>query len=151
VLVATVAAERAAEINRVGLQRALEREALTRRTFELGAGNQLDVVRVSQDVAVARGALIAGDEQLRQARESLGFSLGFGQAVGVDPSFNLQGLVEQTRRDCAPLESLESRPDLVAAKAQVDSARDSRRQASAGYLPTLGLSSTLFGLTTDPG
>ncbi|WP_240359884.1 TolC family protein, partial [Pyxidicoccus trucidator] len=30
VLVATVAAERAAEINRVGLQRALEREALTR-------------------------------------------------------------------------------------------------------------------------
>ena len=151
VLVATVAAERAAEINRVGLQRALERAALTQRTFELGAGNQLDVVRVSQDVAVARGALIAGDEQLRRARESLGFSLGFGQPVGVAPSFNLQGLVEQTRKECAPLERLDARPDLVAAQAQVESARESRRQASAGYLPTLGVSSTLFGLTTDPG
>jgi outer membrane protein TolC len=151
VLVATVAAERAAEINRVGLQRALERAALTQRSFELGAGNQLDVVRVNQDVAVARSALIAGDEQLRQAREALGFSLGFGAPIGVDPSFNLQGLVDQTRKECAPLESLDARPDLVAAKAQVDSARDSRRQASAGYLPTLGVSSTVYGLTTDPG
>jgi outer membrane protein TolC len=150
-LVATVAAERAAELNRVGLRRALESAALTQRAFELGAGTQLDVVRVSQDVAVARGALVAGDEQLRQAREALGFALGFGQAVGVDPAFNLQGLVEQTRRDCAPLEGLDARPDLVAARAQVESARDSRRQASAGYLPTLGVSSTLFGLTTDPG
>nr|WP_223756448.1 TolC family protein [Myxococcus sp. RHSTA-1-4] len=151
VLVATVAAERAAEINRVNLQRALERAALTQRSFELGAGNQLDVVRVNQDVAVARGALVAGDEQLRQAREALGFALGFGQPLGVDPSFNLQGLVDQTRKDCAPLEGLDTRPDLVAARAQVESARDSRRQASAGYLPTLGVSSTLYGLTTAPG
>ncbi|MCP3140366.1 TolC family protein [Pyxidicoccus xibeiensis] len=151
VLVATVAAERAAEINRVGLRQALERAALTQRSFELGAGNQLDVVRVEQDVAVARGALIAGDEQLRQTREALGFTLGFGQPVGVDPSFNLQGLVDQTRNDCAPLESLDARPDLVASRAQVESAKDSRRQASAGYLPTLGVSSTLYGLTTDPG
>ncbi|WNG40519.1 TolC family protein [Archangium violaceum] len=151
VLVATVAAERAAEINRVGLRRALERAALTQRTVELGAGNQLDVVRVNQDVAVARGALIAGDEQLRQAREVLGLSLGFGQAIGVDPAFNLQGLVDQTREDCAPLERLDARPDLVAARAQVESARDSRRQATAGYLPTLGVSSTVYGLTTDPG
>nr|WP_246357819.1 TolC family protein [Pyxidicoccus fallax] len=151
VLVSTVAAERAAEINRVGLQRALERAALTQRSFELGAGNQLDVVRVNQDVAVARGALVSGDEQLRQAREALGFALGFGAPMGVDPSFNLQGLVDQARKDCAPLDSLDARPDLVAARAQVESARDSRRQASAGYLPTLGLSSTLLGFTTDPG
>ncbi|NTX17079.1 TolC family protein [Myxococcus sp. CA056] len=150
-LVATVAAERAAEINRVGLRRALESEALTQRIFELGAGTPLDVVRVSQDVAVARSVLIAGDEQLRQARESLGLSLGFGHAVGVDPTFNLQGLVEQTRQDCAPLERLDARADVLAARAQVESARDSRRQASTGYLPTLGVSSTLFGLTTDPG
>lgn len=150
-LVATVAAERAAELNRVGLRRAMESAALTQRAFELGAGTQLDVVRVSQDVAVARGALVAGDEQLRQAREALGFALGFGQAIGVEPDFHLQGLVEQTREDCAPLEGLDARPDLVAARAQVESARDSRRQASAGYLPTVGVSSTLFGLTTDPG
>lgn len=151
VLVATVAAERAAEINRVGLRQALERQALTQRSFELGAGTQLDVVRVSQDVAVARQALVAGDEQLRRTRESLGLSLGEDHGVGVNPDFNLAGLVEQTRQQCAPLQDLANRPDLVAQRANVDAARESRRQASAGYLPTLGLSSTLLGFTTDPG
>ncbi|RKH50339.1 TolC family protein [Corallococcus llansteffanensis] len=151
VLVATVAAERAAEINRVGLRQALERAALTQRSFELGAGTQLDVVRVGQDVALARQSLVAGDEQLRRTRESLGLSLGTDHGVGVTPDFNLTGLVEQTRRDCAPVQELGERADLVAARANVEAARESRRQASAGYLPTLGLSSTLFGFTTDPG
>ncbi|WP_370645358.1 TolC family protein [Corallococcus sp. EGB] len=151
VLVATVAAERAAEINRVGLRQALERQAITQRSFELGAGTQLDVVRVSQDVAVARQTLVAGDEQLRRTRESLGLSLGEDHAVGVNPDFNLTGLVEQTRQQCAPLQDLANRPDLVAQRANVDAARESRRQASAGYLPTLGLSSTLLGFTTNPG
>ncbi|NOK33539.1 TolC family protein [Corallococcus exercitus] len=151
VLVATVAAERAAEINRVGLRQALERQALTQRSFELGAGTQLDVVRVSQDVAVARQSLVAGDEQLRRTRESLGLSLGEDHGVGVTPDFNLAGLVEQTRQECAPLQDLSARSDLVAQRANVDAARESRRQASAGYLPTLGLSTTLLGFTTDPG
>ncbi|XHF26702.1 TolC family protein [Corallococcus exercitus] len=151
VLVATVAAERAAEINRVGLRQALERQALTQRSFELGAGTQLDVVRVGQDVAVARQSLVAGDEQLRRTRESLGLSLGEDHGVGVNPAFNLAGLVDQTRRDCAPLQDVSARPDLVAQRSNVDAARESRRQASAGYLPTLGLSSTLVGFTTDPG
>jgi outer membrane protein TolC len=48
VLVAIVAAERAAELNRVGLRRALERAALSQRSFELGASAHLDVVRVRQ-------------------------------------------------------------------------------------------------------
>ncbi|WZX17094.1 TolC family protein [Myxococcus stipitatus] len=149
-LVATVAAERAAELNRVGLLQALERSALTTRSFDLGASNQLDVVRVNQDVALARSALVAGDEQLRRAREALGIALGFGHAVGVEASFNLNGLMEDARKACTPLEDLESRPDLVSARAQVESSRDSRRQASAGYLPTLGLTSNLQGVTTDP-
>jgi outer membrane protein TolC len=150
-LVATVAAERAAELNRVGLRRALERAALAQRSFELGAGTQLDVVRVRQDVEVARQTLISGDEQLRRAREALGLSLGFPQEVGVSPSFQLQGLVDQTRATCTPLKALSERPDLEAARANVESARDSRRQASAGYLPTLGLNSAVNALTTEPG
>ncbi|WNG58322.1 TolC family protein [Archangium gephyra] len=150
-LVATVAAERAAEINRVGLRRALERAALAQRSLELGAGTQLDVVRVRQDVEVARQSLISGDEQLRRAREALGLSLGLPQEVGVNPSFQLQGLVEQTRATCTPLKALGDRPDLEAARAQVDSARESTRQASAGYLPTLGINSNINAFTTDPG
>lgn len=150
-LVATVAAERAAEINRVGLRRALERAALAQRSFELGAGTQLDVVRVRQDVEVARQSLISGDEQLHRAREALGLSLGLPQEVGVSTSFQLQGLVEQTQATCTPLKALAERPDLSAARAQVEAARESTRQASAGYLPTLGINSNLNAFTTEPG
>lgn len=151
-LVAAVAAERTAEINRVGLRRGLERAALTQRSFELGAGTQLDVVRVRQDVEVARQSLISGDEQLRRTREALGLALGFPQEVGVSPDFGLQGLVEQTQRECAPLRAPSERPDVRAARDQVTSARDSRQQATAGYLPTLGVSTSLNAYTThDPG
>jgi outer membrane protein TolC len=150
-MVAVVAAERAAELNRLGLRQALERAALVQRTLELGAATQLDLARTRQDVEVARQSLISGDEQLRRAREALGLSLGFAEGVGVSPNFQLQGLVAQTQAGCAPLKSVDDRPDLVAANANLESSRDSRRQASAGYLPTLGISSNLFALTTEPG
>jgi outer membrane protein TolC len=150
-LVAVVSAERAAELNRLGLRQALERAALVQRTLELGAATQLDVARTRQDVEVARQALISGDEQLRRAREALGLALGFDQAVGVTPSFQLQGLVSETQQDCAPLKSVSERPDLLAASTQLESARDSRRQAAAGYLPTLGLTSNALAFTTEPG
>jgi outer membrane protein TolC len=150
-LVAVVAAERAAELNRVGLRQALERAALVQRTLELGAGTQLDLARTRQDVELARQSLISGDEQLRRAREALGLALGFEHAVGVSPGFQLQGLVAQTQTSCAPLPSVGERPDLVAAREQLESARESRRQASAGYLPTVGVSSNVFALTTEPG
>jgi outer membrane protein TolC len=150
-LVAVVAAERAAELNRVGLRQALERAALVQRTLELGAATQLDVARTRQDVEVARQSLISGDEQLRRSREALGLALGFDQAVGVSPRFQLQGLVAETQNSCKPLEGVSERADLLAARSQVDSARESRRQASAGYLPTLGLASNLAAYTTDPG
>jgi outer membrane protein TolC len=150
-LVAVVAAERAAELNRVGLRQALERAALVQRTLELGAATQLDVARTRQDVELARQSLISGDEQLRRAREALGLALGFDQGVGVSPRFQLQGLVAETQNSCTPLQGVNERPDLVAARAQIDSARESRRQASAGYLPTLGLASNLSAYTTEPG
>jgi outer membrane protein TolC len=150
-LVAVVSAERAAELNRVGLRQALERAALVQRTLELGAATQLDLARTRQDVEVARQSLISGDEQLRRAREALGLALGFDQAVGVTQAFQLQGLVAETQSECAPLKSVSERPDLLAASTQLESARESRRQASAGYLPTLGLTSSALAYTTEPG
>jgi outer membrane protein TolC len=150
-LVAVVSAERAAELNRLGLRQALERAALVQRTVELGAATQLDLARTRQDVEVARQSLISGDEQLRRTREALGSALGFDQAAGVKPGFNLQGLVAQTQASCAPLKNVSERPDLLAAQAQLESSRDSRRQATAGYLPTLGLTSNIAALTTEPG
>lgn len=150
-LVSVVAAERIAELNRLGLRHALERAALTERTFEHGAATRLDLLRVSQDVELARGALVAGDEQLRRAREALGLALGQDHDIGVRPSFNLRGLVDEAGRRCTVLPEFGERPDLVAARARVEAAAESRRQASAGYLPTLGLASNLVGFTTTPG
>lgn len=149
-LVAVVAAERAAELNRLGLRQALERAALTQRTFELGAGTQLDVIRGQQDVAVARGALISGDEQLRRTREALGLALGLPTEVGVQQGFNLDGLLAETRAQCKELQPGELRADIRSANAQVESAAQSRAQAAAGYLPTLGLASGAYAVATDP-
>jgi outer membrane protein TolC len=150
-LIAVVAAERAAEINRVGLRQALESAALTERTFELGAATQLDVVRVRQDVAVARSAVISGDEQLRRTREALGLVLGIEGEVGVRRDFALAGLLEETRKHCRPLAEDEVRSDLVAAREDVAAAEASESQALFGYVPRLGVTSNVFALTTEPG
>ncbi|MFL5321011.1 MAG: TolC family protein [Myxococcaceae bacterium] len=150
-LVAVLAAERAAELNRLGLRLALERAALTQRTYELGAGTQLDVVRGEQDVAVARGALVSGDEQLRRTREALGVAVGVNDEVGILPGFAMDGLVAEAQRSCTAQPGVENRSDVVAARKQVEAASKNTEQASAGYLPSVGLSSTLLGVTTDPG
>lgn len=149
-LVAVIAAERVAELNRVGLRQALERAALITRTQQLGAATQVDVVRTRQDVDVARGTLIAGDEQLRRTREALGVALGIDSEVGVPAGFALSGLAEEARAICKAT-GWEKRPDLEASRANLTSAQENRRQASWGYAPTLGLTSNLFGYTTAIG
>lgn len=150
-IVAVVAAERTAELNRLGLSQALERLQLTRRSFELGAATRLDLTRVEQDAAVARGALVAGDERLKQARDALGLALGLDHDAGVSDSFGLEGLVTETMSQCAAVENWESRPDLVAARKTVEAAEAGVGQAKAGYLPSLALQSNISALTTDPG
>jgi outer membrane protein TolC len=150
-LVTVVAAERVAELNRVGLRQALERAALSQRTFELGRATELDVVRARQDVAVARSALISGDEQLRSAREALGLALGIDDQVGVTSTFRLDGFLDELRAQCRALGGEERRADEEAAEAAVRAARLRTEQARASTLPTLDLSSNLFALTTDPG
>src|SRR5262245_19093579 len=148
-LVAVVTAERVAEINRLGLEQALERVALIQRTQQLGAATQVDVVRVLQDAEVARFALIAGDEQLLRTREALGTALGVGHEIGVTPGFVLDGLVAETEQNCTKLD-YKQRPDVEAARQNADSATAARKQASAGYLPTLGVASSLLGYSADP-
>lgn len=148
-LVAVVTAERVAELNRLGLSQALERAQLSQRTFELGRATELDVVRARQDVAVARAALISGDEQLRSAREALGLAFGAGEQVGVQRGFRLDGLLDELRAQCRPLGGSERRADEEAAQTQVESARLRTAQARASRLPTLDLTSNLFAYTHE--
>lgn len=149
-LVAVVTAERVAELNRLGLSQALERAGLSQRTFELGRATELDVVRARQDVAVARSALIAGDEQLRGAREALGVALGVEDQVGVRKDFRLDGLLDELRGQCRGLGASELRADEEAATTAILSAKQRTAAARATRLPTLDLTSNLFAVTTDP-
>jgi outer membrane protein TolC len=149
-VIAVLAAERAAELNRVGLRQSLERAALGTRTHELGAATELDVVRITQDVALARAALVAGDEQLLQAREALGLALGVGTPVGVGGALTGDALVRELTAQCRPLGG-ELRADLAASAAEVEAARARRAEASAGRLPTVDLVTTLSAYSSaDP-
>jgi multidrug efflux system outer membrane protein len=150
-LVSVVASERLAEVNRVNLRTALERLALTQRRLELGAGTQLDVVRVQQDAETARGAVVAGDEVLRKARESLGLTLGLPQAMGLARDTTLETLFSQAKKDCRPIEALDNRPDLVAARSRLTVAERGVSQIQTDYAPTLALQSSTTAITVGAG
>ncbi|QRN96160.1 TolC family protein [Archangium violaceum] len=150
-LARVASSERLAEVNRVNLRSALERLALAQRRLELGAGTQLDVIRLRQDAESARSSVVSGDETLRQARDTLGLVLGADQPVGLDRGVSLEDLLNRGQRECRRLETVEQRPDLEAARAQLEAAEHSVSAARAQYLPTLAAQSTAVGLTVDPG
>ncbi|WP_164012107.1 TolC family protein [Pyxidicoccus trucidator] len=150
-LVQVSAQERLADVNRVNLRSALERLALAQRRLELGAGTRLDVVRVQQDAENARALVVTGDEQLRQARESLGLALGTPGAVGLARGVQLETLLRSARRDCQRLEDVDSRADLAAARSRLIVAERQVTEVKAQYAPTLTLDSTAVALTVEDG
>ncbi|CAM4251744.1 TolC family protein [Corallococcus soli] len=150
-LVSVSSTERLAEVNRVNLRTALERLALAQRRFELGAGTRLDVVRVEQDAQAARRNVVIGDEDLRQARESLGLALGTPSAVGLAEGQELNALLQDARKTCQPLESLERRADIATARSRLVVAERAIGEVKRQYAPTLDLTSNTTALTVNPG
>lgn len=150
-LVLVSARERLAEVNRVNLRTALERLAQAQRRLELGAGTRLDVVRVQQDAESARTLVVTGDEQLRQARESLGLVLGTPQAVGLARGTRLDNLLLTARNDCQRLEDVEQRSDIAAARSRLTAAESQISEVKRSYLPTVELNSTAVALTVQDG
>lgn len=150
-LVSVSASERLADVNRLNLRTALERLAIAQRRLELGAGMQLDVLRVQQDAEAARASVVSADESLRQSREALGLALGLPQPVGLSHNTPLEQLLAGARQDCRRLEDLDSRPDLAAARSRLTVAERSVSEVKTQYFPTLALQSTAVALTVDPG
>lgn len=118
-IVATVTAERLAEVSRVSLRSALSTVDLNRRRAALGASSTLDVLRADQEVQLARAQVVATDEQLMRARESLGLTLGSTEGWGVTPDINLDTLAGDARASCRAEKDVATRPDVRAANAQV--------------------------------
>jgi outer membrane protein TolC len=140
-MLATLAAERVAELNRVGLRAALERLSLAQTKARLGSGTALDIDRAQQDVAAARALVITGDESLRQTRESLGLALGSSVAIAAPP--DLGDLERAVATTCRMDDDIEHRPDVVAARERVKLADRAIEDAWLQLAPSLGVVSQL--------
>ncbi len=148
-MLATLAAERVAELNRVGLRSALERVALTKTRLQYGQGTPLDVDRADQDAAAARAPIISGDESLRQTREQLGVALGSPVAVGAPGDLNLVDFEAAVARTCRLNDDIEQRPDVAAARKRVEIAERGVTDADLMYAPSLSLGSQAQAATAS--
>lgn len=137
-----VAGEKTAELNRVALKAALERAAYVKKRLDLSAAKPIDYVRIQQDVLAARQALLTGDESLRKAREALGQALGLSEAVGVGAGVTLEGLEQAIKAACKPA-SVEDRPDIRAAKKDLEVSARGVTDVHLSFLPTLDFVTTL--------
>jgi outer membrane protein, multidrug efflux system len=142
-MLGTLAAERVAELNRVGLRAALERLSLAQAKTHFGGGTELDVDRASQDVAAARAAVITGDEALRQAREALGLALGSRTPIAAPGDLDLDRFERTVASTCRLNGDLEQRADVVAARKRVEVAERSVDDVKLQYAPSLVLESQI--------
>ncbi len=140
-IVGVFTAERIAEINRVSLRNSLQRQSLAERKSRLGDGTRLDVLRAQQDASVTRGTLIAGDEALRKARETLGLTLGATEGYGVPPNISLNDMTASISETCAP-GTIDQRADILAAQTTLDAATRSVHASRLAYVPTAQVSSS---------
>jgi outer membrane protein TolC len=150
-MVGVVAAERVAELNRAGLLNALQRLELTTRKVSYGGATGIDIVRARQDVEVARDTLVAGDEALRQARESLGLALGFPEQVGVPPTLEIHGLSQDASASCRPAPGVDARPDVAALRAQLAITHREVNDAKFEYVPTVNLQTYFYTTNLNTG
>ena len=141
-MLATLAATRVAELNRVGLRASLDRLALTKARLQFGQGAEIDVDRATQDLAAARSAVVSGDESLRRAREALGRALGSPVAMA-PPEGDAASFDAAVARTCKLNDDIDSRPDVAAARKRVEIARRSLTDAELIFAPSLQLSSSL--------
>jgi outer membrane protein TolC len=150
-VVAVVTAERVSELNRIGLRSALQLLDLTKKKAGLGTATGLDLVRAEQSVSGARSSIVSGDESLRQAREALGLVLGEPQQVGVTSGIRIEDLVGNVSESCQPLKSPLERPELEAARQQLNVAERAIRSTELSFLPTLRAQSSVNTSSIDPG
>jgi outer membrane protein TolC len=149
-IVGVYTAERIAEINRVALKSALQRLNLAERKSRLGDGTRLDVLRAQQDAAVARGQLIAGDEALRKTREALGLALGSDEPWSVPPTISLNEMQASMGSSCTQ-GTVDDRPDVAAARTNVEIANRGITDAKLAFSPTAALQSTASHNWFNPG
>ncbi len=132
------AAARIAEGNRTSLELAIARLDLTKKRLAGGVGDARDLVRAQQDVAAARAVIAPADESYIQAQEGLATLLAIPGAVGL--ASTLEGLEAEVLAFCGPEGEGQGdvvRPDVAAAKKQVEVAERNVTDITLKFLPTV--------------
>jgi outer membrane protein TolC len=142
-IVGVVTAERVAEISRVSLSGALSTLDLNKRRAILGAASSVDVLRAEQEVTLTRSQVIAADEGVRKARESLGLAVGSSDPYGVVPAVRVDTLARDARSVCRPVRNVETRADVRAARAQLEIAERNVKSPDYDFIPTVDFVSNL--------
>ena len=148
-MLATLAAERVAELDRVGLRSSLERLVLTQTRLKFSRGTELDLDRAQQDVEAARALVISGDESLRQAREEFGRTLGSPTPLGAPTDLDLEGFEHAIATTCQLANNVELRPDVVAARTRVAIAQRQITDAKLMFAPTLNVAAQAEAATAN--
>lgn len=144
-MLATLAAERVAFINRSGLQAALERWSLTQLRHQLGTGTLLDTERAEQDVVSARTLVISGDEALHRSWEALGMALGVSTATAAPGDLDLSAFEQAVAEVCHSSPGVEQRPEVAAARLRLTVAQRQVTDVWLQHAPTVSVQSQLSG------
>jgi outer membrane protein TolC len=140
-MLATLVTARVAELNRVGLRAALEREQLARKRLHYGQGTTLDIDRSTQDVMAARSEVVQGDEATRRAREALALALGSSTPTAAAAELDLEGFERSVVDTCRLNNSVEARPDVAAARLRMQLAGRAISDAWLQFAPSIALAS----------
>lgn len=142
-IVRVVTAERLAEVSRSSLESALSTVDLTKRRAALGASNTLDVLRVEGAASLSRAQVVSATENLIQAREALGTTLGRAEAWGVTPDIQLDSLGADARKNCRGETDVLARTDVRAAQANLSATERQVKGVDFAYVPTVDAFSAL--------
>ncbi len=136
------------EVSRKSLTALQETDLIVTAKYELGAVSALDVALSRSDLANARASIAEVEGSRRNAIRALEVLLGrypsaeltLRQTLPSIPSAPPPGL---------PSTLLERRPDIIAAELNVASAFNNVKSARAARLPTISLTSSIEGSSTD--
>ncbi len=125
-------------------QLALQREGLSRLSdtrFKAGLDSELEQSQAAQSAAEMHTQLAQLDEQILLTRYQLGALLGEGPDRGLSIARpQLANLPPPRLPDNIPLDLLGRRPDIVAARWQVEAANQQTQVAKARFYPDVNLS-----------
>lgn len=121
---------------------------ITKKLLHSGLATDVQLYQDKTELATSNAKLIAIDADIQRTRQQLGVLLGGGPDRGFAIAKpHLPQLADFKLPDHLPLDLIGRRPDLVAARWQVESALQGAKQVKAEFYPNVDLSALLAHFT----